>query len=217
MQRWLVTSLCSAGIAAALVLAPASSLAGADDDFRDASAAYRRGDMNAAVKALQRGSESGHVPSMLLLAYIYEQASLDSLAVATYRKAAAAGSTDGEVGLAGMLAAGKGGSRNTAEAVRLYESAAARGNPTAVNALAQAYISGSLGLTAGARDDARAVAAIRAAAEQGYAPAADALARAYARGEFGLAPDPAESARWRDRRAAAGPARAPVAADKATR
>ena len=200
MRRRCATGLLSALVVAGLVCAPASAAASPDDDYREASAAYRRGDMNTAIKTLQRGSDTGHIPSMLLLAYLFEQASLDSQAVAVYRKATAAGSTDGAVGLAGMVAAGKGTARDTTEALRLYESAAAQGNPTATNALAQAYISGTLGLTAAARDNTKAIAAIRRAAEGGYAPASDALARAYTRGDFGVTTDAAEAARWQTRK-----------------
>jgi len=112
MRRRCATGLLSALVVAGLVCAPASAAASPDDDYREASAAYRRGDMNTAIKTLQRGSDTGHIPSMLLLAYLFEQASLDSQAVAVYRKATAAGSTDGAVGLAGMVAAGKDGARH---------------------------------------------------------------------------------------------------------
>ena len=210
------TRLLSACFVVLQAVTSVAALAAVDDDFRAASAAYRSGDMNTAIKTLLRGSDAGHVPSMLLLAYIYEQASFDSQAVAMYQKAVAAGSTDGEVGLAGMLAAGKGVPRNTSEALRLYESASAKGNPTAISALAQAYISGSLGLVAGARDDAKALEAIRRAAGQGYAPAAEALARAYSQGDYGLTPDAAEAARWRDK-GATGAARAQPPASKASK
>ena len=201
MQRPRATRLLSALVAAGLAVAASGVVAGVEDDYRDATAAFRRGDMNTAVKTLQRGSDAGHVPSMLLLGYVFEQASLDSQAVAVYRKAAAAGSADGDVGLAGMVAAGKGTPRDVSEALRLYESAAARGNATAINVLAQAYIGGTLGLTPAARDDAKALAAIRRAAEQGYGPASEALARAYTRGDFGLTPDPSEAARWQSKKA----------------
>lgn len=211
MRRSRATRFFSAWLAVALLVVSGGAIAAPSDDFRAAEAAYRSGDMNGAVKILRGGSDAGHIPSMLLLAYIYEQASLDGQAVAMYRKAVAAGSADGEVGLAGMLAAGKGEPRDTGAALRLYESAAARGNPAAITALAQAYVSGTLGLTAGVRDDAKAVAAIRRAAEQGYAPAVEALARAYNEGNYGLTPDAAEAARWRDRRVAGAGAPRPAA------
>jgi hypothetical protein len=181
---------------AALLGLAAPAMASPDDDFRDGLVAFRRGDVNTAVKTLRRPADAGHAPSLVLLGYIYEQGSLDADAVAVYRKAAALGSGDGEVALAGMVAAGKGTKADPKEAIRLYESAAQRGNATAINVLAQAYISGALGLTPGQRDDAKAVDAIRRAAEGGYAPAAAALARAYEKGEYGLAPDPAAAARW---------------------
>lgn len=195
---------------ALLALFSLCALAGPDEDYRAAMTAYRGGDMTGAMTTLRRTSGQGHVPSMLLLGYILEQASLDSEAVQMYRKAADTGSPEGEVGLAGMLAAGKGTPRDLPQAVRLYESAAAKGNATAANALAQAYITGTLGLGADQRDNARALAALRRAAEQGFAPAAAELARAYTAGDYGVAPDPAEAARWQPKAGSAskaGPAK----------
>lgn len=195
---------------ALLALFSLCALAGPDEDYRAAMTAYRGGDMTGAMTTLRRTSGQGHVPSMLLLGYILEQASLDSEAVQMYRKAADTGSAEGEVGLAGMLAAGKGTPRDLPQAVRLYESAAAKGNATAANALAQAYITGTLGLGADQRDNARALAALRRAAEQGFAPAAAELARAYTAGDYGVAPDPAEAARWQPKAGSAskaGPAK----------
>ena len=183
-------------LASVLGLSATGAAAGPEDDFREGQVAFRRGDVNTAVKSLRRAGDAGHAPSLVLLGYIYEQGSLDADAVAVYRKAAALGSGDGEVALAGMVAAGKGTAANPKEAVRLYEGAAQRGNATAINVLAQAYISGTLGLTPGQRDDAKAVEALRRAAEGGYGPAAAALARAYETGDYGLAPDAAAAARW---------------------
>ena len=192
-------------LASVLGLSATGAAAGPEDDFREGQVAFRRGDVNTAVKSLRRAGDAGHAPSLVLLGYIYEQGSLDADAVAVYRKAAALGSGDGEVALAGMVAAGKGTAANTKEAVRLYENAAQQGNATAINVLAQAYISAALGLTPGQRDDAKAVEALRRAAEGGYGPAAAALARAYETGDYGLAPDAAAAARWAPK-AATGPA-----------
>lgn len=183
-------------LASVLGLSAPGAMAGPEDDFRDGSVAFQRGDVNTAVKALRRAGDAGHAPSLVLLGYIYEQGSLDADAVAVYRKAAALGYGDGEVALAGMVAAGKGTKADPKEAIRLYESAAQRGNATAINVLAQAYISGTMGLTPGQRNDAKAVEALRRAAEGGYTPAAAALARAYETGDYGLAPDAAAAARW---------------------
>lgn len=176
--------------------------AGPDEDYRAAHGAFRGGDMSGAMKTLRRTSAEGHVPSMLLLGYIFEQGSLDSDAVQMYRKAAATGSADGEVALAAMLAAGKGVPSDPAQAVRLYESAARQGNAVAVNVLAQAYISRTLGLTVEKRNNTQALAALERAAQQGYAPAAAELGRAYRVGDYGLAPDPVAAARWQPQSAA---------------
>jgi TPR repeat protein len=181
---------------ALLALLSLAALAGPDEDFRAAQSAFRSGDMTGAMTTLRRTSAAGHVPSMLLLGYILEQSSFDGDAAQMYRKAADAGSADGEAALAAMLAAGKGVKQDIPQAVRLYESAAGRGNPTAINVLAQAYIGGTLGLAKDKRDNAQAVAALERAAKQGYEPAVVELRRAYTVGDYGLAPDPAQAARW---------------------
>ena len=200
----------SAAAGALLALFSLCALAGPEEDYRAAMTAYRGGDMTGAMTTLRRTSGQGHVPSMLLLGYILEQGSLESEAVQVYRKAAEAGSAEGEVGLAAMVAAGKGTPRDLPQAVRLYESAAAKGSATAANVLAQAYITGNLGLGADQRDNVRALAALRRAAEHGYAPAAAELARAYTTGDYGVTPDPVEAARWQPKASAtskAGPAK----------
>lgn len=186
---------------ALLALLSFAALAGPEEDYRAALAAFRGGDMTGAMTTLRRTSGAGHVPSMVLLGYILEQGSLDAEAAQMYRKAADAGSADGQVALATMLAAGKGVKQDVPQAVRLYESAAGRGNATAINVLAQAYISGTLGFAKDKRNDAQAVAALERAAGQGFEPAVAELHRAYTEGDYGLAPDPIQAARWTPKRA----------------
>jgi hypothetical protein len=183
-------------LAGALALVSFAALAGPEEDYRSALTTYRRGDMTGAMTTLRRTAAEGHVPSMVLLGYILEQGSLDTEAAQMYRRAADAGSADGEAALATMLAAGKGGKQDIPQAVRLYESAAARGNGAAINVLAQAYIGGTLGFTKDRRNNAQAVVALERAAKQGYEPAVAELRRAYTEGDYGLAPDPAQAARW---------------------
>lgn len=181
---------------ALLALLSFAALAGPEEDYRSALAAFRGGDMTGAMTTLRRTSAQGHVPSMVLLGFILEQGSLDAEAAQVYRKAVDAGSADGEVALATMLAAGKGIKQDVPQAVRLYESAAGRGNAAAINVLAQAYISGTLGFTKDTRNNAQAIAALERAARQGFEPAVVELNRAYTEGDYGLAPDPAQAARW---------------------
>jgi hypothetical protein len=181
---------------ALLALMSFATLAGPEEDYRAALTAFRGGDMTGAMTTLRRTSGQGHVPSMVLLGYVLEQGSLDAEAAQMYRKAADAGSADGEVALATMLAAGKGIKQDVPQAVRLYESAAGRGNAAAINVLAQAYISGTLGFTREKRNNAQAVAALERAARQGFEPAVAELNRAYTEGDYGLASDPVQAARW---------------------
>ena len=181
---------------ALLALLSFAALAGPEEDYRSALTAFRGGDMTGAMTTLRRTSGQGHVPSMVLLGYILEQGSLDTEAAQTYRKAAEAGSAEGEVALATMLAAGKGVKQDMPQAIRLYERAAGRGNIAAINLLAQAYISGTLGFTKDRRNNAQAIAALERAAREGYEPAVAELNRAYTEGDYGLAADPVQAARW---------------------
>ena len=195
------TAACRAVAGALLALLSLAASAGPDEDYQAALAAFRGGDMTAAMQTLRRTSGQGHAPSMVLLGYILEQSSFDADAAQLYRRAADAGSIDAEVALAAMVAAGKGTPRDLSQAVHLYESAAAGGNAAAVVALAQAYIAKTLGLTTEKRDNARAIVVLKRAAELGYGPAAAELARAYTDGDYGLARDPAEAVRWQPKSA----------------
>ena len=157
-----------------------------EDDFRVGSEAYRRGDVMQAMAMLKKSADAGHAPSQALLAYILDQAEFNDEAVAYYRKAAEQGDRDGEFGLGSMYAAGEGVKRDPAEARNWITRAAEKGHPNAINALAQAYISGDLGIDEAQRNGAEALRWVRLAADAGFLPALDHLARAYRSGAYGL-------------------------------
>lgn len=169
--------LCQAGVVRA---AP-------EDDFRAGSEAYRGGDVVQAMAVLKKSADAGHAPSQALLAYILDKAEFNDEAVAYYRKAAAQGDRDGEFGLGSMYVAGDGVKRDLAEALKWITSAAEKGHASAINSLAQAYISGGLGIDGTQRNAAEALRWVRRAADADYLPAIEHLARAYRTGAYGLA------------------------------
>lgn len=160
-----------------------------EDDFRAGSRAFYTGDVVQAMALLRKSADTGHAPSQSLLAYVLDKAEFNDEAIAYYRKAAAQGDAEGEFGLGSMYAAGEGVKRDPAEARKWITRAAERGHATAINALAQAYIKGELGIDANQRNGADALRWVRRAADAGHLPAMENLAVAHRTGAYGLAVD----------------------------
>lgn len=160
-----------------------------EDDFRAGSQAYRGGDVVQAMALLKKSADAGHAPSQSLLAYILDKAEFNDEAIAYYRKAAAQGDPEGEFGLGTMYAAGEGVKRDLAEARKWITRAAEKGHAGAINATAQAYINGDLGIDAAQRKSEEALRWVRRAADAGHLPAMENLAVAYRTGGYGLAID----------------------------
>lgn len=159
------------------------------DDFRAGSQAFREGDVVQAMAVLKKSADAGHAPSQSLLAYILDKAEFNDEAIAYYRKAAAQGDAEGEFGLGSMYAAGEGVKRDPAEARKWITRAAEKGHAAAINALAEAYIKGGLGIDEKQRSSAEALVWVRRATDSGYVPAMEQLAVAYRSGAYGLAVD----------------------------
>ena len=160
-----------------------------EDDFRAGSRAFHTGDVVQAMALLKKSADAGHAPSQSLLAYILDKAEFNDEAIAYYRKAAAQGDAEGEFGLGSMYAAGEGIKRDPAEARKWITRAAERGHATAINALAQAYMRGELGVDEAQRNGADALRWVRRAADSGHLPAMENLAVAYRTGAYGIAVD----------------------------
>lgn len=160
-----------------------------EDDFRAGSQAFREGDVVQAMAVLKKSADAGHAPSQSLLAYILDKAEFNDEAIAYYRKAAAQGDAEGEFGLGSMYAAGEGVKRDPAEARKWITRAAEKGHAAAINALAEAYIKGGLGIDEKQRSSAEALVWVRRAADSGYVPAMEQLAVAYRTAAYGLAVD----------------------------
>ncbi len=180
----------------ALLGAAFPAAAAPEDDYRSGVAAYQSGDVVAAMRSLRAAADAGHAKAQSLFAFILERSGSQDDAVRYYRLAAEQGDAEAEVNLA-QLYLGRGG--HDKDALALLASAAGRGHGVAIEAVADAYLKQTLGLTAAARDNKQAIAAITRAAERDYLPAVDGLAGAYRTGGFGIAVDAAEAARWQAR------------------
>lgn len=182
---WLSASVCAA---AALCFA-LTAFAAAEDDYREGLKFYQTGDVTTAMARLRKAADIGHAPAQVLLADILDQAEFNEDAVNYYRKAAEQGNADGEFGLGGMYASGEGVKRDAAEARKWITRAADKNHLRAMTALAQAYISGGLGIEEKERGGEDARRWITRAADSSYLPALDYLAKAHRTGMLGLAVD----------------------------
>lgn len=174
--------------------------AGPTEDYVEGSKRYNAGDIVAAMPVLRRAADGGHAAAQSMLAGILAHADSDPEALEYFRKAAAQGNADGQLGYGNMLAIGQGGAqKNAAEGRRWIEKAAEQGHPMAINGMAHAYITGDLEVPEDARTGAEALRWIRLAANNGYVPAMERLAGAYRTGELGVGVDAKAAKEWDDK------------------
>ncbi|MDH5538254.1 MAG: sel1 repeat family protein [Rhizobacter sp.] len=148
---------------------------------------------------LRAPADAGHAPSQSLLAFILERADLPEAAARLYRQAAAQGDAEAQAALASLYLTGRGIAKDEKQALLYFSKAAESGHALAIQVLADAHLSGLMGLADGPRDNSRTVAVLRRAAEQGHLPSIDALAEAYRVGGFDLRADAEQAAHWRAR------------------
>ena len=178
-----------AGAAAIAFCSALAHGATADEDFRTGLRSYQSGDMIGAMATLRKPADQGHAAAQALLAEILDRADYNEEAVAYYRKAADQGHPEGEYGLGTMYASGEGVKKDLVVARTWFTKAAEKGHTGAINTVAQAYISGGLGLDEKTRSDPAGLQWIRKAADNSYLPALEYLAKAYRTGAAGLAVD----------------------------
>jgi TPR repeat protein len=178
-----------APLLAAALLATGVAWADAAADFAAGDAAYRRGDVRAAIANLRKAADAGHVRAQVLLGFILDGAEENAEAARYLAMADQQGDAEGTHMLAGLHAAGEGVPRDPARARELYEKAAASGFRDSVLVMAGACLKGGLGLSDAERSSPAALAWIQKAADLGDLPSVDRLAIAYRKGEFGLSPD----------------------------
>lgn len=181
-------------VLAFLVSAPV--FAGAPEDFAEAAKSYAAGDVVGSMPLLRRAANAGHAPAQVLLAEILDRSEFDEEAVAYYRKAAEQGSADGQFGLGSMYSIGEGVKKDLDVARRWITQAAEQGHKQAIGVMAQAYISGQLGVSEKERQSEEALRWIRKGADLGFLAAIDVLVQAYRNGTLGLEADAAEAGRW---------------------
>lgn len=192
-----VASCVLALLMAGLGVMSGPALADPDADVKEAWERFYQGDVVTAMKLLRGPADAGHAPSQVLLAFILDKSELDAEAVAYYQKAVAQGNADAQFELGVLYAAGEGVGKDNSEALRLVGLAAAQGHAAATNTLAEAYLSGRMGIDAAAAESPAALAAVEKAARNNLLPAVDAMAAAYASGRWGLLPDPEKAAQYR--------------------
>ncbi|MCG2577187.1 hypothetical protein LZ012_09270 [Dechloromonas sp. XY25] len=184
-------------LAAGACLLAGGAVAGPEDDYQAGLKSYRNGDIVGAMTPLRQASLEGHAKAQALLAEILDRTDFDDDAIALYRKSAAQGDLDGMFGLGVMTVSGEGTKKDVLGGRTWILKAAESGHVLAINAMAQGYLKGELGLTEADRNTPDALRWIKRAAENDYLPAIDALAAAYSSGNaFGLPVDRALSEQY---------------------
>lgn len=221
-MRACVAVLAAGVLAAAPALAVAQAQPGQPVPLAPAAAAeahqrgltaLHRGDVVGAMAALRPPARAGHAPSQVLLAFILDRADFAEEAAALYREAAAQDDADGHLGLAQAHLTGRGIAKDEKLALQHFSKAAARGQATAIEVLADAYIRGRFGLDDA--DPAAALAAVRRAAEGGHLVSMEALAQAHRSGRWQLPVDAQQAAAWQNRAAQLRAQRAALRPDAA--
>lgn len=161
--------------------------AGPQEDYEEGQKRVQRGDIVGAMAPLKKSAEGGHAKGQALYAYILKWSDFLDDAAKWYRKSAEAGEPDGEYGLGTMYMVGEGVERDTAEATRWFEKAAAKKHEGAIRSLATGVANGTIKIDEAKQADA--VTWLRAAADLGAIDATEALAKAYLNGRWGLPTD----------------------------
>lgn len=120
------------------------------EGHRQGLAAYQRGDVVAAMRALRPATEAGHAPAQALLGFILEKSGDLEEALKLYTRAAAQGDVEGHVGLAQLLLVGSGVAKDEKRALQHFSKAAELGHAGSIVWLAEAYRKGRYGLAASA-------------------------------------------------------------------
>lgn len=120
--------------------------AGPVEDLQQAEASLRTGDVFTAMGLLRRAADQNNALAQARLADLLHAAEFDAEALALYRLSAQHGEAAGEFGLGRMYADGAGVPRDAALALEWYRKAEKKNHPAALDALARAYRTGTLGL-----------------------------------------------------------------------
>ena len=116
------------------------------EDVQQAETSLRSGDVYTAMTLLRKAADQNNALAQARLADLLHAAEFDKEALVLYQKAADQGEAAGECGLGRSYADGTGVPRDAALALEWYRKAEKKNYPPALDALARAYRTGSLGL-----------------------------------------------------------------------
>jgi TPR repeat protein len=133
-------------LAAALLCAASGVRAGPAEDLRAAEVAAERADMQTAIALLRKAADQNNAVAQARLADLMLAGEYEKEALELYRKSAAQGEAAGEFGLGRMYANGAAVKRDEKLALEWYRKAQAKKYAPALEALANAYREGDLGL-----------------------------------------------------------------------
>lgn len=171
-------------------------LAGAEDPaalLARGEAAFNRGDLGEAITLFRDAAVQGHASAQSRLAFVLDRAEENEEALEWYRKAAAQGDAQGQLGLGQMIAIGEGTQRDPAAGLVWIRRAADQGLLPAIVAAARMLEEGQ---PATLRDPAAAYDYWRRAAQLGEHGAMRRLVSVYRNGELGKTVDEAEAKTW---------------------
>ncbi|EHR72990.1 Sel1 repeat protein [Burkholderiales bacterium JOSHI_001] len=131
------------------------ALASPAEDAAQGEASLRNGDLITAMQLFRKAADAGHGPAQARMGDMMEASELNAEAVQWYQKAADQGEPAGDHGLGRMHVEGKGVPKDPAKALEHFQRAAQKNFPPALEALAAAYRTGSLGLAKNPQEAAR--------------------------------------------------------------
>jgi tetratricopeptide (TPR) repeat protein len=127
-------------------LAGGLALAAPADDTALGETSLRNGDLITAMAYFRKAAEAGHGPAQARMGDMMDASELNAEAVQWYQKAADQGDPAGEHGLGRMHVEGKGVPKDLAKALAHFQRAAQKNFPPALETLAAAHRTGTLGL-----------------------------------------------------------------------
>ena len=139
-----IVARCALSLAA--LCAVGTARAGPVEDVQQAETSLRSGDVPTAMALLRKAADQNHALAQARLADLLHAAEFDKEALVLYQKAADQGEAAGEYGLGRSFADGTGVPRDAALALEWYRKAEKKNYAPALDALARAYRTGSLGL-----------------------------------------------------------------------
>lgn len=127
-------------------MTPLLAFAGPEDDFKEGTRLYNRGDLIKGMELLKRAASAGHAPAQVSLGYILDYSEDNDGAVQMYEAAAEQGDPGGEFGLGHMYAKGEGVEKDGDMAIYWFTKAGEQGYLQAMRVLFTIYYDGAFGL-----------------------------------------------------------------------